>query len=317
MDNKDKKILGTLITDARQSITRIAKKAGVSREVALYRMNNLNKGIIRGYYTTINLSALGFRRYGCLMQFSGITIEEEERLIRDIAAFPFISFVGPQIGKWNVAFDIHAQSDTHLKEILDGIKTRIGMHLTNFLITNPGANYQYFPHKYLGEKEPKKPVQKEESYRPDKIDKKILSLLAKDSRIGYVALAQHTKLSANAIKYRIRNLEKTGIISGYTISLDFTQLGFQFYNIQLELDTTPNKKFLAYLAAHPRIMYYYHYLGQENWDMDIGVIVKDVRELRNVLVGIRKDFGDTVKIYNIMMNPDIIKDDIAPEGVFQ
>ncbi len=317
MDKKDTKLLAALLLNSRASMTSLAKKAGVSREVALYRINNLNKSIIRGYYTTIDLNALGYKRYGCLMQFSKINVEKEELLIEEIAKHPFVTFVGPQIGKWNVAFDIHAQNESHLEEILCDIKLLAGLHLDTFLITNPGTKYAYFPLKYLREKEHQ--TKRKIITTPQNLDNKdmqILHLLARNSRVEYTALAKHTKLSANAIKYRIKNFEKSGIIQGYTVSIDFTKLGFQFYNLQLKI-IAEDKKFLAYITAHPNILYYYKYIGQENWDLDIGLIAKTPQELRNVIIDIKKDFGDIITIHNIVINPSLVKDDVAPDGIFE
>jgi len=316
MDKKDSKLLASLLMNSRASMTSLAKKAGISREVALYRINNLNKKIIRGYYATIDLNALGFKRYGCLMQFSRVSVEKEELLIKDIAKHPFVSFVGPQIGKWNVAFDIHAHDELHLQSILAELKSFAGIHLDTFVITNPGTNYNYFPLKYLGQQQElaKKKITKVMSI--DAVDKKILQQLTQHARTEYTQLTKTTKLSANAVKYRIKNLEQSGIIQGYTISVDYNALGYQFYNLQLKINALEDKTLLSYITNHPNILYYYKYIGQENWDMDLGIIVKSVEELRKTIIDIKKDFGDILTIHNIVMNPSLVKDDVAPDGVF-
>ncbi len=316
MDKKDIILLRELLHNSRIAITSIAKKAGISREVALYRINNLNKEVIRGYYTTIDLNSLGFKRYGCLMQFTKIDILQEEELIRKISMHPFVTFVGPQISKWNVAFDIQANNEEHLEKVLKELKSYAGIHLDSFLITRPGTNYNYFPFKYLGEKEPIQKQKKKSTITVDEIDKKILSILAKNSRAEYLEIAKITKLSANAIKYRIKNMENSGIIQGYTISVDYAKLGYQFFNIQLKLITPEDRKLMTYASAYPNIIYYYTYVGQENWDVDFGVIAKDMDELRKVIIDIKKDLGSYIKIYNIMINTSIVKDDIAPDGIF-
>ncbi|MFA5797204.1 MAG: Lrp/AsnC family transcriptional regulator [Candidatus Woesearchaeota archaeon] len=318
MDKKDSKLLAALLMNSRASMTQLAKKAGVSREVALYRITNLNKNIIRGYYATLNLNALGFKRYGCLMQFSRVSVEKEEALIEDIAKHPFVTFVGPQIGKWNVAFDIHARDEIHLQSILKELKLLAGTHLDTFVITNPGTNYNYFPLKYLGLKKEGiiKKITIKKTTTIDETDKKILHQLAQHARTEYTQLTKTTKLSANAVKYRIKNLEQSGIIQGYTISVDYNALGFQFYNLQLKINVLDDKTLLSYITNHPNILYYYKYIGQENWDMDLGIIVKSIEELRKTIIDIKKDFGDILTIHNIVMNPALVKDDITPEGVF-
>jgi hypothetical protein len=71
------------------------------------------------------------------------------------------------------------------------------------------------------------------------------------------------------------------------------------------------------MTNHPAIIYYYKYIGQENWDADMGVIVKNSEELREVIINIKKDFGEMIKIHDMFMNPRMIKDDVAPNGIFK
>lgn len=316
MDKKDLKLISALLTNSRLPINSLAKKSGVSREVAIYRINNLNKEIIKGYYTTINYDALGYKRYGCIMQFSRITIEKEEALIEEIAKNNFVNMLGPIIGKWNVAFDILAKDEIHLREILNEIISLSGTYLDSFVITNPGGNYDYFPLKYIGQVDKNNTKNKITEVSYDEIDKKILNILSDNSRTDYAALSKLTKLSPNAVKYRIKNMEKTGLIQGYTISLDYTKLGYQMFNIQIKI-ISQEKKLISYLTQHPSVIYYYTYLGQQNWDIDIGMIVKNIEDLRKLIIDIKKEFGEFIKIYDIFMNPKMIKDNVAPVGIFE
>ena len=59
LDIKDKKILYELDMDARQSISSIAKRVGLSKEVVNYRIRRMEKeGLIDGYYAIIEYSKL-------------------------------------------------------------------------------------------------------------------------------------------------------------------------------------------------------------------------------------------------------------------
>jgi DNA-binding Lrp family transcriptional regulator len=53
----------------------------------------------------------------------------------------------------------------------------------------------------------------------DELDKKILTDLQYNCRISYQELSRKYGISANAIRRRILNLEESGVISGYSISL--------------------------------------------------------------------------------------------------
>ena len=94
MDEKDKKILTELTLNSRIPINRLAKKAGISREVAIYRLNKLIKEkIILEFYTIIDTEALGFSRYGCLIQLKGMSEEQEKKFIDYLVGHDFISYL--------------------------------------------------------------------------------------------------------------------------------------------------------------------------------------------------------------------------------
>ncbi|MBI2143762.1 AsnC family transcriptional regulator, partial [Candidatus Woesearchaeota archaeon] len=60
MDAKDRKILSELDMDARQPLSAIAKKVGLSREVVNYRIRQLERrNIVKGYYTVLDTAKLG------------------------------------------------------------------------------------------------------------------------------------------------------------------------------------------------------------------------------------------------------------------
>ena len=59
----------------------------------------------------------------------------------------------------------------------------------------------------------------------EKLDRRILSLLAKDGRMSYTDIGKETGLSTSAAQQRVRRLEQRGVIKGYRAVLDPAQLG--------------------------------------------------------------------------------------------
>lgn len=318
MDVKDKRILETLMLNARISLTQLAKKTGVSREVATYRLKKLQKEIILGYYPVINYETIGFKRYGYFIQLKGISATKEEEFMEYLNNHEFVSYFGPVIGRWNVVLDIIARDEKHLKSISDEIIERFNPHVESYLITGIGSEEEIYPTKIVGAKE--KYIKKKIiaiKYSVDELDKKILRLLSKNARIEYQELSTKLKVAANTIKYRIKNLEKQGVIDGYAISVDYTKLGLQMYTLQFKLTSSKDEKLIAYLRTHKNIWFYYKYLGQENWDIGVGVVVKNHDELRSIMIELKNNFGEILKIHDIYLVTHIIKDNIAPVGVFQ
>jgi Lrp/AsnC family leucine-responsive transcriptional regulator len=61
----------------------------------------------------------------------------------------------------------------------------------------------------------------------EKLDRRILALLARDGRMSYTDIGKETGLSTSAAQQRVRRLEQRGLIKGYHARLDAEQLGLQ------------------------------------------------------------------------------------------
>jgi Lrp/AsnC family leucine-responsive transcriptional regulator len=63
--------------------------------------------------------------------------------------------------------------------------------------------------------------------RLDETDRRLLGLLAADSRLSQRALARELHMSPPAVGERIARLERTGVIRGYTVRVDWSALGYE------------------------------------------------------------------------------------------
>lgn len=66
-----------------------------------------------------------------------------------------------------------------------------------------------------------------EHLRIDEVDRKILSELLRDSRRSYRSIARRAGVSVGTALTRIRKLEKSGVVKGYSAVLDHEKLGYQ------------------------------------------------------------------------------------------
>ncbi|MHA1380302.1 MAG: Lrp/AsnC family transcriptional regulator [Candidatus Helarchaeota archaeon] len=62
----------------------------------------------------------------------------------------------------------------------------------------------------------------------DTIDKRIIELLIKNSRISIRTISKKLKVGVSTASRRIKNLEKKGVIKQYTTILDYSKLGKLF-----------------------------------------------------------------------------------------
>src|SRR3989344_2738138 len=315
LDIKDKKILTELTLNSRIPLNRLAKKVQISREVATYRLNKLIKDkIILGFYSVIDAEALGFERYGCFFQLKGISPAKEKELLDYLIKYDFVSYLGLNIGKWNFVFDIYAKKKEHLQKIIKEISKKTGRYLEKYSIISIETALESFPIKIFGSKKEVE-YKQAKKIKLDETDLEILKILSNNSRAEYKKISGKLNLTANAIKYRIKNLEKAGIIKDYTLSINYKKLGYEFYNLQLKItDEKKEPELKKFLRFYKYVNYFYKYFGNEYWDLDIGLLVKNSLELREFILELREYFGDVVKINDIYIIVEELKGNYAPKG---
>ena len=62
----------------------------------------------------------------------------------------------------------------------------------------------------------------------DNIDYQILDILIDDARTPFTDIAQKLNISAGTVHLRIRKIKQSGLISGFTLLLDYEKLGYGF-----------------------------------------------------------------------------------------
>lgn len=89
----------------------------------------------------------------------------------------------------------------------------------------------------------------------DSIDLKLISALQKNARMPLKELAKEVFLSSPATAARIERLEKEGIITSYTATVDLKKAGFPITAfINLDLDPKQKPTFYPFVCSHPNVL---------------------------------------------------------------
>ena len=121
----------------------------------------------------------------------------------------------------------------------------------------------------------------------EKLDRRILALLARDGRMSYTDIGKETGLSTSAAQQRVRRLEQRGVIKGYTAILDSAELGLMvtaFVAIKPfdpgQPDDTPER-----LQDIPEIISCYSVAGDPSYLLKVQV--PGMAQLESLLARIR------------------------------
>jgi DNA-binding Lrp family transcriptional regulator len=315
----DAKILKELLEDSSQHLSKIGKKVRLSRENVYYRIQNLiKKEIIRDFVAIIDYNKFGFNQYTSFIEFEKIDKKKEEEIIEYLKKQPQISWIGILAGSLSLTFDKYAKTNAELNEIINKFLTHFRGIIGDYYILNV-TNSAYFFNKLINEHYVAHEVKTKTKIKIDYIDKTILEKLNNNSRITYVELANILNITPNAIKQRVKNLEKSGVIIGYSISINHKMLGFEWQGIQFKIvrpELEIEKRLNEYLYRNRRVIFYYQYSKSGICDFDIGIAVKNSEELREFVNELRTKFYEELKIQNIFLVLEEVSSYKLPKIIF-
>lgn len=128
-------------------------------------------------------------------------------------------------------------------------------------------------------------------YHMDDIDRKILTLLGRNSRISLNQLSQHVFLTSPAVAARIEKMEKSGIITGYRTDVDAEKLGYPITAfIELTMDPDEKKAFMDFIRPCPNVLECYHVAGAYSMLLKVTF---PTPSLLDQFVGSLQSFGKT------------------------
>ena len=118
----------------------------------------------------------------------------------------------------------------------------------------------------------------------DRFDRAILTLLQRDARITNTALAAKVNLSESACLRRVRALEESGLVEGYTALINQQKAGCPvnvFVNITLDRqDEQDLRRFEEAVRKIPEVMECYLMTG--DYDYVVRVVVADTADFERL-----------------------------------
>ena len=145
----------------------------------------------------------------------------------------------------------------------------------------------------------------------DRIDANILKCLTRDARMNASQISQQVNLSVSAVIERMKKMEASGLIRGYTAVIDERQAGVNvqaMISIRLE-HPKYNQEFNRQMCAHESVMECFYITGDFDYIARIGV--SSTEELTKVLHDIKQIPGVSltrtyVVLDNVKQNSAVI-----------
>jgi Lrp/AsnC family transcriptional regulator, leucine-responsive regulatory protein len=144
----------------------------------------------------------------------------------------------------------------------------------------------------------------------DLIDKKILCELDINCRTPLSKMAKKLRIGRNVLDYRIKKLEKEGVITNYICSVNLGRLGYKTYKVYCKMKsmTAQKEKELIELIKNEKKVI--HFIKTEgSFDYTFAIATQNVKELDLFLTEFKTKFKDNLQDYivSIVVSSKIFK----------
>tara|TARA_Y200000002_G_scaffold157029_2_gene129872 strand:+ start:1989 stop:2447 length:459 start_codon:yes stop_codon:yes gene_type:complete len=143
----------------------------------------------------------------------------------------------------------------------------------------------------------------------DETDRALLLLLTEDARISHRALARTLSIAQGTVTNRVRRLEESGVIQGYRVALNPSQLGWSMTimaGLRIEKGRMINVQ--QKISADPRVFAVYDVTG--DWDSIVLARVRDRADLDNLTKTVFTLEGVSRSYTHVVLNT--VKEDAFP-----
>ena len=306
LDLRDKKILFELDKNSRASLSDLSKKLKTSKEVVHYRLKKLiDEKIILRFHTITSLYRFGFTAYKVYLRLSDCSKEDLDKLINYLLTNKDVFWFGTCNGRWDLIFGTTSKNLEDFMVIQDKVMHRFGKFIQEKGLSISRENLQYNRRWMYNDDSPVIEFnfgERESKIDLDEKDKKILSAISTQSRKTIVEIAQETKLSIDIVRYRLKVMEKEGIIKGYKCLLNPNKLGFVtckafvfFKNITEE----KKKEFINYVKNIKNTINIITTFAA--WDLEIMFETKSYEDYFFIMEGIKEKFKEIIRNYESIL----------------
>lgn len=303
---KDLDILFELSLNARATITEIAKKVKLSKQVVSYRLNLLEQNkVILGYSAITNIYMLGKTHYRVFVKYQNMSSEKEEEFMQYLINHPKIIWITYFDGDLDAAFLVWADNIREFEVVFDDINEKFGVYLQEKYFSI-ATKIEYLKYKFLNNAKDATSFVFGDCYsnfKLDELNKSLINELNLNGRVTLVDLANKYHSSAKVIKERIDKLQKNKIIIGYNFKLNHNLLGFTHRKVLLKLNDTSKetiRRLSTYLKNNKNVIYLVKPIG--DYDFEFELMTKSNEEFHEIIRELRKKFAEEIKSYDTVIH---------------
>ncbi len=300
LDAKDRKILQALDQDVRSSFSKIGKYARISKEVAQYRVKQLQKrGIITNFWAIPRIGT-GNRVYKLLLKNRSLSSDKKKEFIDFCVGNKAVSWFAQTEGNWDFVVSSYVRDDTTFSEFAISLLDRFGSYFkekqivkaTGLILLNEKYLYDT-PIAKVTEDSFLKPIEKIDSR-----DQAIIRMLANNARASFTYMAKELGITAEAVRARFKTIMQRKLIIGMNPRISHEKIGLQYYHLFISIrNYGARDTLLKFYQQHPKCVFLMKHIGC--YDLHLELVMKH-DEVESVIDELALRFGSDIESYELL-----------------
>ena len=315
----DYKILYELDGNARAAYSEIATKLKVSKQTVKNRMDKLIEDkIIKTFFTIVNEDNFGIKPLHIFVALNKVSTEKYQEIIDYLLKNKKVAQVTACVGIYDLYFGIVGRNPEEIDKELSKFYEQFSELIKDKKIVFFIDTHLYGRDYLLNKKRSIIPINRG-FHKPSKekvvlkeADFKVLGCLSAEPRIAATEIAQRTGLTVQTVIKKIKFLEESHIIMGYSFLLDPLKIVNHQILVEFAVLTKDlEKKVVTFCATNANALFVVKFLGEFNFSILVESL--DHEEYREFVNEFKKEFSIYLKSFVPLLITDYPKLNFMPE----
>ena len=322
LKEKDKVLIAKLFENSRKSNRILAKEIGITKETIATKINYLlTESYIRSFSLKLDYDQLGFEEYNIFLRLKNLKEVDFQKLIKYLEKNSNTTWIGKSFGKYDLKIALIIKKISTINNLVNNLSSQFGQIIDLIdvmpVVDKYKSSSKFFFRNLLNiDYNPSfktKNITKNISF--DKTDFKLISYLGENPKEKYVNLALKLNLTGEAIKYRIKQLENSGLIKGYSIVLNGNKFNRIWCLVLLNVNPQGLDSMKKYLQKQDFLSSYSQTIGVYNFN--VTFFTSNIENLHQSLNDIRTKFSKEIRNLDFLIFFDIYKYPQIPSCIFE
>lgn len=302
LSQKDLKIMSSLESDSRQSISSIARQVGVSKEVANYRIKRFSDlGLIKGFVVNVDYTCLGFSLYKFDIDLVNVHSDTRSKFIFDLKRERNARVNSFVQSSRDIEIFFWARNSHEVDDFLHHVLDKYSQYINKkevLLVTK----CVFTKSAYLHSKREITFRFDSKCEKVDEVDMKIIDRLSENPRMQIIELAKKLKIPQSTAVTKIKTLYRRGVIKNVVPVIDSSMIGYTRFGVDISFNNLKKRKAIFdYLCVSKHIVSVFEYVG--SYDLGFECYFRNAIELEKFIETIR---NETDGISNFDVKPILL-----------